>query len=589
MKPNYQNTTIAFCSSLLILLMLSCSPGKRGLGKQSVPELSSAEQMHQIFKEQARYDKEAVWWSDVRPEKQAERLVYYQRMMERLAKINRMDLSGQDVISLDIFKFILQDKIKRIEFSDYLMPFNAEGGFFTSLTFLQRTFRFDAYKDYRKYLEMLEGYEQHMERNMANMRIGMEKGITQPRWIAERYESLIAPFLNTTLENSFFYEPFTRMPENISEPSQEELKERARKVIGDEILIVYSEFDRFMKEEYIPACREELGATALPEGKAYYEHLVNYFTTLPISPDEIYALGEQEVARIEADMQAVMTETGFEGSFSAFLTFLRTDPQFYPKTPEELLRHAAYISKQIDGLLPNYFYRLPRLPYGVQAVPADIAPNYTSGRYSPGSVDAHRAGHYWVNTYKLESRPLYVLPALTLHEAVPGHHLQMSLAQEMEAVPDFRRSLYLSSYGEGWALYCEWLGLEMGIYKTPYERFGRLSYEMWRACRLVVDVGLHAKGWTRQQAVDYMAARTSLSLHEINTEVDRYIGWPGQALSYKMGELKIRELRQKTAQALGGRFDLRDFHDLLLENGAVPLFVLEEMVEEYIVGNRGEE
>jgi uncharacterized protein (DUF885 family) len=301
-----------------------------------------------------------------------------------------------------------------------------------------------------------------------------------------------------------------------------------------------------------------------------------------MSAEEVFEIGQREVARIRAEMEAVIQETGFGGSFADFLHFLRTDPRFYAATPRELLREASYFSKKIDGKLPEYFGKLPRNTYGVEPVPEVLAPTYTSGRYSPGNPAKNRAGYYWVNTFNLPARPLYALPALTLHEAVPGHHLQISLAQELDGLPAFRRNTYLSAFGEGWALYCEWLGQEMGIYETPYEQFGRLTYEMWRACRLVVDPGLHVMGWTREQAIKFMADHTALSLHECTTEIDRYIGWPGQAVSYKIGELKIRELRQRAEQALGGRFDLRAFHDLVLSQGAVPLFVLEEMVLEWV-------
>ena len=344
----------------------------------------------------------------------------------------------------------------------------------------------------------------------------------------------------------------------------------------------FQSFHDFLVKEYRPKARTTLGASHFPNGKAYYEQRTQYFTTLDISPEEIFQTGEKEVARIRADMDAIIKELNFKGSFADFLNFLRTDPQFYAKTPKALLKEAAYYSKRIDAQLPRFFGKLPRLPYGVAPVPDAIAPKYTTGRYVPGSSSNHQSGTYWVNTYKLESRPLYVLPALTLHEAVPGHHLQIALAEEIEAVPEFRKHTYLSSYGEGWALYCEWLGLEAGIYETPYSRFGRLTYEMWRACRLVVDVGIHQKDWTREQAVEFMASNTALSFHEVNTEIDRYIAWPGQALSYKMGELKIRDLRKRSERELKERFNIRDFHDLVLSKGAVPMYVLEKMVDQYI-------
>lgn len=572
---------------LLLCLLAACSPSRRLAKNKSTSNANAAQALQAIFQKEKTISREDVWFADVRPAAQQVRLQEWQALQKELDGIDPNSLVGQDKINYAIFSFILDDRIKRIEFEDYLLAFNAEGGFFTELTFRQRNFGFKSFRSYQDYLEMLGAFKGHMERNIKLLRIGMEKGMTQPKVITQKYRALIDPFLKSGVEESFFYEPFTRIPSHITENGRKELQSQARQIIRDSVLQVYQVFDRFMANEYLPACRESLGAIDLPRGEAYYAHLVYHFATMDINADAIFEMGKMEVARIEQEMQDLIVETEFSGSFADFLHFLRTDPQFYAKTPEELLMRAAYLSKKIDGLLPDYFYKLPRLPYGVQAVPADIAPNYTGGRYSPGSVAGNRAGHYWVNTYKLESRPLYVLPALTLHEAVPGHHLQIALAQELEQLPDFRRDLYLSSYGEGWALYCEWLGTEMGIYESPYDRFGRLTYEMWRACRLVVDVGLHAKGWTREQAVEYMASRTALSLHEVNTEIDRYIGWPGQALSYKLGELKIRELRTKATNALRSNFDLRDFHDLLLENGSVPLFVLEEMVDTYIVANGG--
>jgi len=320
----------------------------------------------------------------------------------------------------------------------------------------------------------------------------------------------------------------------------------------------------------------------MPGGGAYYEHLVRHFTTLDVTPEEVHELGLQEVARIQAAMDAVIAEVGFEGSFADFLAFLRTDPQFYAKTPEELLSYASWISKRMDGQLPNLFGRLPRRPYGVAAVPDEIAPNYTGGRYIPGGLESGSSGTYWVNTYALESRPLYVMEALSFHEAVPGHHLQISLTQELVHLPKFRRQWGLTAYEEGWALYSEGLAEEVGFYDDPYSRFGRLTYEMWRACRLVVDTGIHAFGWSRQEAIDYLGSRTALSLHEVTTEIDRYITWPGQALGYKMGELTIRRLRAEAEEALGADFDIRAFHDEILAHGEVPMGVLETIVRDWI-------
>ncbi|HEX9493004.1 MAG TPA: DUF885 domain-containing protein, partial [Thermoanaerobaculia bacterium] len=344
----------------------------------------------------------------------------------------------------------------------------------------------------------------------------------------------------------------------------------------------YREFLDFFRNEYLPGTRTTLGASELPNGRAYYQHKIREFTTLNLTPEEIHKIGLAEVDRISGEMDAVMKQVGFQGDRAAFLEFLRTDPRFYAKTPDELLARAAWIAKRMDGKLPSLFKTLPRLPYTVEPVPADIAPKYTSGRYVGAPQGSTRPGIYWVNTYKLESRPLYNLEALTLHESVPGHHLQIALSRELANLPNFRRYSYISSFGEGWGLYCEWLGLEAGFYTDPYSNFGRLTYEMWRACRLVVDTGIHSMGWTRQQAIDYMATRTALPLHEVETEVDRYISWPGQAVSYKLGELKIKDLRKRAEQALGTRFDIREFHDVVLGNGAVPLSVLEMNVDQWI-------
>ena len=370
---------------------------------------------------------------------------------------------------------------------------------------------------------------------------------------------------------------------------QERLRSEGRAAITNGVVVGYRAFLDFFHNEYLPGTRTTLGASALPNGAAFYQFKIREFTTLDLTPDQIHKIGLGEVNRISKEMDAVMKQVGFNGDFAAFLQFLRTDPRFYAKTPQELLEHASWIAKTIDGKLPSEFKTLPRLPYTVEPVPADIAPKYTSGRYVGAPEGSTQPGIYWVNTYKLESRPLYNLDALTLHEAVPGHHLQISLSRELGKLPNFRRFSYISSFGEGWGLYSEWLGLEMGIYNDPYSNFGRLGYEMWRACRLVVDTGIHSMGWTRQQAIDYMATRTALPLHEVETEVDRYISWPAQALSYKLGELKIKELRKRAEESLGTRFNVREFHDVVLGSGAVPLSVLEANVDQWIAKqkNRG--
>ena len=404
------------------------------------------------------------------------------------------------------------------------MPLNAEGGIYTNLSYMVRGMPFETIQNYEDYLKKLEAVPQFFEDNINLMRLGIEKGITQPKVIVKNYKALMKSYLVDQPTESGFYQPLKKINNNVPTELQTDIQKRGQQVISEIVIPTYHQFDEFMEKEYLPNTRNTLGASELPNGKAYYEQRVQYFTTLPLTSDEIFEKGRTEVARIRADMEQIIKDVNFNGSFADFLKFLRTDPQFYAKTPKDLLKEASYLSKKMDGKLPQFFNSLPRNSYGVQPVPAAIAPNYTGGRYSGGSLENHQAGNYWVNTYKLESRPLYVLPALTLHEAVPGHHLQISLAQELEGFPEFRKNTYLSCYGEGWGLYSEYLGIEAGMYETPYENFGRMTYEMWRACRLVVDVGLHAKGWTRDQAVEFLASNTALSLHEVNTEIDRYIG-----------------------------------------------------------------
>ena len=544
------------------------------------------DELHAIFEEEWNYrtkdNNQPAQLPNVSPEKEKADAEFWKGILGKLEKIDRTALTKKDRINYDIFKYQLEDMVARIEFEDYLMPLNAEGGFYTNISYMFRGLPFENSDDYENYLKKLEAIPQYFEDNTDLMRIGLDKGITQPHVIVKNYKALIKSYMISNPSESSFYSPFKEINNNVPTDLQNNLQKRAKEMISRQVLPAYQKFDKFMQEEYLPKTRKALGASELPKGKAYYEQRVQFFTTLPITSDDIFELGKKEVARIRADMEKVIKDVEFQGSFADFLNFLRTDPQFYAKTPKDILKEASYLAKKMDGKLPTFFNTLPRNSYGVQPVPASIAPNYTSGRYSGGSLKNHRAGNYWVNTFKLESRPLYALPALTLHEAVPGHHLQISLAQELEGFPEFRKNTYLSCYGEGWGLYSEYLGIEAGMYETPYENFGRMTYEMWRACRLVVDVGLHAKGWTREQAVEFVASNTALSLHEVNTEIDRYIGWPGQALSYKMGELKIRELRKKAETELGEKFDLRDFHDVVLLNGAVPLFVLEELVNDYI-------
>ena len=502
--------------------------------------------------------------------------------LQRLRAIDRAGLEVPDRISYDMLARELKDDVADHEFGSWQLPINADSGFHTGFAELPRYTTFTATRDYQNYLARLRAFPAYVTQQIANMREGLRTGFTLPRVVLDGYDVGIRTHVVDDPGKSVFYAPFRSFPPGVPEADRPRLVAEARSAVMDGAVAGYRAFLDFMVGEYIPKTRTTTAAADLPRGREYYAHRVRHFTTLDVTPEEVHQIGLAEVARIRGEMQDVMRQAGFTGDFAAFLQFLRTDPRFYARTPEELLKEASFIAKRMDGKLPSLFGRLPRLPYGVEPVPAHLAPKYTGGRYVPAPVGGTRAGTYWVNTYALESRPLYVLEALTLHEAVPGHHLQIALQQEMEGVPPFRRVAEVGAFVEGWGLYSERLGLEAGFYQDAYRNFGRLTYEMWRACRLVVDTGLHALGWSREKAVDFMATNTALSLHEVRTESDRYISWPGQALAYKMGELKIRELRRMAEQELGTRFDVRAFHDAVLANGPVPLPVLEERIRAYV-------
>lgn len=502
--------------------------------------------------------------------------------LRRLRALDRNAMSPASRLNRDLLEFQLQHRVALAEYRGWRMPMLSDDGFHIEVTRMSDGVPMSTAKDYADYLARLRAIPEYFRQNVANMRQGMRDGFTMPAEITPGVQAVIDGQQFASPEASPFWAPFAQLPATLPAAERERLQAEARTVIAREVLPAYRDLQSFFRDEYSPRARRTVGASALPDGERYYGALVRYFTNLDVTPDEVHAIGLREVDRIRAEMTAVMREVGFQGDFAAFLAFLRTDPQFYAKSSTDLLMRASFIAKQIDGKLPAYFGRLPRSPYSVEPVPAELAPNYTGGRYSPAPVGGRRGGQYWVNTYALEKRPLYVLPALTLHEAVPGHHLQGALAQELADVPPFRLNLYPHAFGEGWGLYSEKLGREMGVYKTPYEEFGRLTYEMWRACRLVVDTGLHAKGWSRQQALDYLGSRTALSLHEVRTEVDRYIAWPGQALAYKMGELEILALRAKAERELGAKFDIRAFHDAVLMNGGVPLPILRRQIDDYL-------
>ena len=506
---------------------------------------------------------------------------YAQKTIDTLSKIAIENLTETENISLELLKFTLQENIDFYKFEAYLNPLLSDSGFHTSLPYEVRSF--STHQEFVDYLNKLNAFPTFVEQHLVLMREGLEKGISQPKIIFNDFEDTYDSQIVANFEDSFYYSPFKQLPSNISVQQKDSLLTAAKTVIVEKVIPQFKVIKAFFEDEYFVKTRADGGVSNQKNGTVYYQNRVNYYTTSKISSEEVHQIGLREVARIKTEMQKIIEEVNFKGSFDEFLTFLRTDEQFYAKTGDDLLKEARNIAKKIDAQLPRYFITLPRKPYGVAPVPEVIAPKYTGGRYNPPGKDSTEPGYYWVNTYNLKSRPLYVLPALTLHEAVPGHHLQISLSNELgKNFPKFRRELYLSAYGEGWGLYAEFLGNELGIYETPYENFGKYTYEMWRACRLVVDTGIHSKNWTREQAVDYLKSNTALSVHEVNTEIDRYISWPGQALSYKIGELKIRELRKKAEKELGPKFDIREFHEIILAEGTVTLSILEKRILNYI-------
>lgn len=516
---------------------------------------------------------------DVSPAAQQARLKVWEQVLARLDALDQTALSPANRVNFAVYRAQVENLAAAVRFKAYEMPFNSDTSFWSNLGFMAgRTLR--TADEYRAYIARLDDVPRYFDQHIANMRAGLKRGFTVPRAVLDGRDvsiAMVAEVKDPTA--STFYAPFRQLPATIPAAEQDALREQARAAIAGAVVPAFGKLLAFFRDEYVPGARTTLAAEALPDGKAFYRQQIREYTTLALSPEQIHRIGLEQVAQIQKQMDAVIDRTGFAGRsprtrFADFLQFLRTDPQFYAKTPQELLDRAAWIAKRVDGEVGKYIGTLPRGRFTIKPVPADIAPFWTAGR---GGADV-----YWVNTYDLPSRPLYNLPALTLHESSPGHSLQLNLADEQGEQPAFRRAGYISAYGEGWALYTETLGEEMGIYETPYDEFGYLSYQMWRACRLVIDTGIHHGGWTRQQAIDYLAGHTALSRHEVETEVDRYISWPGQALSYMLGQLTIQRLRAEAEQALGSRFDIRAFHDAVLSQGSVPMPVLEAQVRAWI-------
>mgnify|MGYP001063600415 FL=1 len=521
---------------------------------------------------------------DISPAYKAQRAAQFKAYLDQVKAFPDSTLSIQEQISKTMQIYRLQNYVDEYQYQEYLVPITSEYGFHSSMLNLAYRFDFSQLSEYQRYIDTMRLIPDNFAQQIAYMRQGMAIGKVQPKVVMQGFEESVAAIITTEPQDSQFFQPFKNLQQNFpnADPAiLESILSDAKKVIKEDVNNAYQAFYDFLVNAYIPQAKTDIAAKTWPNGAAFYNNRIKHYTTLDLSAEEIHNIGLQEVARIRGDMQKVLNTLDYKGSINEFIDFLRTDPQFYADSPEALLKHAMYLSKRIDALLPKLFKNLPRTPYGVAPVPDSIAPKYTTGRYISPRNDTE-PGYYWVNTYALDKRPLYALPALTLHEAVPGHHLQISLAKEMQDLPKVRQNTYISAFGEGWGLYSEYLGKEVGFYETPYDEFGALSYEMWRACRLVVDTGMHMFGWTRQQAVDYMLENTALSEHNVNTEIDRYISWPGQALSYKLGEIKIKELRQKAETELGEDFNIREFHHAILEYGSVPLAVLEVNIERFI-------
>jgi uncharacterized protein (DUF885 family) len=503
------------------------------------------------------------------------------RVLETLAAIPPEQLDESDRLNRDLFGRVYRDEVAAYEWGLQYLPITQRRGV-QSANQIAELLPFATAKDYENWISRLNAIGPYVDQTIALMREGMRRGLTQPRIIMERVPAQISRQVVTDPASSPFYKPFLVMPAELPASDQDRLRSAGRAAIEREVVPAYRRLQAFFNEEYLPACRTSVGIWDTPGGVDWYRQRVRWFTTTDLTPDQIHEIGLEEVARIRGEMQKVIERVGFKGSFEEFLAFLRTDPRFRYTDPDRLLEAYLAMAKRVDPQLPKYFGRLPRMPYGVRPIPAESAPDTTTAYYQSPSLDGRRAGYYYVNLYKPEERPTYEIPVLTIHEAVPGHHLQIALAQELGEQPKFRRDFEATAFVEGWALYSESLGEEMGFYDDPYDKFGQLTYEMWRAVRLVVDTGMHHKRWTRERAIEFFKANAPKTELDIVNEIDRYIAWPGQALAYKIGELRIKELRRSASATLGSRFDLREFHDVVLGSGAIPLDVLQQNVERWV-------
>ena len=506
--------------------------------------------------------------------------------LQTLHAIDRKTLSPSDQLDYDTFDWNLQRSVERQKFNEYLQPISHQGGPQTA-DGIAEVLPFATVKDYQDWLKRLQALPQVIGQLTVLMQEGVKAGNLPPRVLMQRVPAQIAGQVVDDPAKSAFYKPFLKFPDAIAQADRDRLQAEARRIISEDVVPAYRGLQTYFNTGYLLRTRDSIAVSDLPDGKAYYDFLARYYTTTELTAEQIHATGLKEVARIRAEMERVKAQTGFTGTLAEFFTYLRTDPKFFHKTPNELLTAYRALSKRIDPELVKVFRTLPRLPYGVRPIPDNIAPDTTTAYYQPGASDGTRPGYYYVNLYKPEVRPTWEMMPLSLHEAVPGHHFQFARGLEIPDAPMFRRTAYFVAYGEGWGLYAEQLGFEMGLYDDPYDHFGQLVYERWRAVRLVVDTGMHAKGWSRDQAIAYFKDNAAKTEQDIVNEIDRYIGTPGQALAYKIGQIKISELRARATRELGPKFDLREFNDAVLETGSVPLEALERHIDAWIVTRKG--
>lgn len=574
----------------VILFVLSAIPQ---VTHAEDPEV--AQQLHELFEREwewamkvsptwashlgdFRYNTE---WTDLSLAAINERHAHQRAVLRELQQFDPADLSQTDRINLKLFRRRYQQDVEGFQYGWHLVPLTARGGI-QDQSSTADSLPFEKVRDYEDWIARLRKIPRLVDQTMLLMKLGIKQNVLPARIVMERVPDQIARQVVDDPAQSLFYKPFRDFPAEIDDAEKERLRKKAQVVIAKEVVPAYRRFQTFFNEKYLPVSFAKPGAWQIPRGQEFYAHRARMFTTTELTPQEIHNIGLREVDRIRSEMMKIVKQVKFEGTFDEFLEYLRTDPRFYCDNQQQLMNEYQAVCQRIDPTLDQLFKRQPKIPYDIQAIPAHLAPDTTTAYYRQPSADGRRPGTYFVNLYKPEVRPRYEMMALSLHEAVPGHHFQIAFAMELEGLPPFRRYGGYTAFVEGWALYAESLGDELGLYEDPYDKFGQLTYEMWRAVRLVVDTGLHSLKWSRQEAIDFFAANTAKALHDIENEIDRYIGWPGQALAYKIGELKIKELRREAQAELGDQFDVKEFHDVVLRHGAVPLDVLEDLVHEWV-------